>query len=457
MTSRNIRLHTQSSGDDPRNSFQRDRDRILYSESLRRLGGITQVISPHDHTFHNRLTHTIEVSQIGQRMAQYLLNELPDGDKRRELISPDVVEAACLAHDLGHPPFGHVAEKTLDNLSIAAAKERGIENFEGFEGNAQSFRIVTRLALRKLNVPGLDLTRATLNAILKYPWPRSGPKGSSKYKKFGAYRDDMEAYRFAREGTHGEGHEPRSLEAQIMDHADAIAYAVHDLVDFYKAGLIPMHYLTSREGMQEFFDSYSKDILEGTNMSAEDAQKYLLENIDFRRRPYDGSLEEQLALISWSGARINQHIRPKSITDAEDPGLEVDWEPMRLGHPPILRIPSEKLLQINFLKKIIWHYIIDRPQLGTQQHGMRKIIKGLFETYYETIITPEIGDERIIPQSLRGIFDEIKGEKNTRDDHERQIRLAVDIVASLSDGQALEMYKRLIGVDPGKITDFIAN
>ncbi|MGB9286651.1 MAG: dNTP triphosphohydrolase, partial [Candidatus Sulfotelmatobacter sp.] len=137
-TLRSERLHDKNprtDGDD-RTPAQRDRDRILYSSSFRRLAEVTQVVSASSgYVFHNRLTHSLQVAQVGRRLAEKLCKKYPA--LTTDLICPDVVEAACLAHDLGHPPFGHVAEHRLNELAKA---------YGGFEGNAQSFRIVSSLA-----------------------------------------------------------------------------------------------------------------------------------------------------------------------------------------------------------------------------------------------------------------------------------------------------------------------
>ena len=152
------RLHSPSLDDDQRTSFQRDRDRILYSSAFRRLEGVTQVASVSEgYIFHNRLTHSLKVSQIARRLAEHLLDEGAD----EEVLSPDVAEAAALAHDLGHPPFGHVGETELHDLLDSQGHS------EGFEGNPQSFRVVTRLAVRFKEWDGLNLTRATLAAVIK--------------------------------------------------------------------------------------------------------------------------------------------------------------------------------------------------------------------------------------------------------------------------------------------------
>lgn len=156
------------SGNGARSAFERDRDRVLYSDYFRRLAGVTQVASAADAgLFHNRLLHSLKVAQVARRLAQKLLRDYPELSDR---LDADVVEAAALAHDLGHPPFGHVAEKELQRL---AEEEFGLD--DGFEGNAQTFRILVRLANHSGRQYGLDLCRATLDATLKYPWLRLRP------------------------------------------------------------------------------------------------------------------------------------------------------------------------------------------------------------------------------------------------------------------------------------------
>ena len=243
--------HRQSKPGDQRKSFQIDRDRILYSSAFRRLAQVTQVVTAQEgHVFHNRLTHSLKVAQVARRLAERLIEEQTNIAGKIGGIDPDVVEAAALAHDLGHPPFGHTAEEELDEC----ATSHGL--IDGFEGNAQSFRILTRLAIHRVDYFGLNLTRATLNAVLKYPWLRDSDRQSKKWRKYSVYQLDKEAFKFVRP----EFSTRQTIEASIMDFADDITYSVHDLEDFYLAGLIPLELLaTDRDEFARFIDEWLRD------------------------------------------------------------------------------------------------------------------------------------------------------------------------------------------------------
>ncbi len=304
---------SSSGSDDHRGPFQIDRDRILYSMPFRRLAGVTQVVSPGEgEIFHNRLTHSIKVAQIARRMAENLGARYPEVAAAWGGLDPEVAEAAALGHDLGHPPFGHAAEEELDGLIVAelasspgeAGHAREQSCGEGYEGNAQSFRVVTELAVRRPeSTHGLDLTRATLNALLKYPWQWEPGLGTPK--KYGAYGCDGAAFAFAREGTRRVGECPnrvRSLEAQIMDWADDVAYSVHDTEDFYRAGLIPLDRLAGTVLERDRFWESAKVRAASAGIKVDRDFQLIFTGLFNRirvREPYSGTPEQQQLLYDF--------------------------------------------------------------------------------------------------------------------------------------------------------------
>lgn len=420
---------------DSRSQSQRDRDRLIYTAALRRLAGVTQVAGAAEgHVFHNRLTHTLKVAQIARRLAERL-----EGDELATTlggIDPEVVEAAALAHDLGHPPFGHIAEHELDRL----VKLYGDE--EGYEGNAQSFRIVTRLAAHHTDYAGLDLTRATLNAILKYPWRRAlGDEKHKHYRKFGYYTTEQEYFDFARKGYLFSG---QSVEAGIMDIADAIAYSVHDLDDFYRAGLVPLFTLrSSANEFKSFLDGWKADNENDATMCGRiDAF-----SSDFRDllefwpadRQHTGS-RQQRRLLRWHTSKlIDRFVRAVSLRVPRPDAGPVELSP-------------QYEMEVEFLQQIVRRYVINNPRLSTQQAGQTRIIAYLYRSYHKAIRTH---DSRLIPPGFVDDAQEAVQVTNEKDRKRSVARVAADIVASLSDAQAQLLCRRMSGVATGSVGDIL--
>lgn len=424
MRDRDARRHGPIKTGDQRPAGASDRDRILHCSALRRLAGVTQVVAPEEgHVFHNRLTHSLKVGQIGRRLAEHVEVCFPDAVAALGGLDPEVVEAAGLAHDLGHPPFGHVTEKELHRLC------RSKDLDAGYEGNAQSFRILTKLAVRASDYAGLNLSRATLNAVLKYPWPFSSTGPGSK--KWGAYPEESEDFSFARDGLG----KMRTLEAELMNYADDVAYSIHDAEDFYRAGLIPMELLVSGgaeldrviERVLELNDDITKQQLV---LASESALPFM---IDTR---YLGTTRQRAQIREWTSRMIQRYVQAVEV----DPDGEES-----------LTVPANIRHEITFLKALTWEYVIESPMLATQQMGHRKIIQGLFEAYmdaaegHRSVLPPRFQEHLSGPLSkqIHGALTE----------PQRRVRTVADIIANMTDTEALRMYRRLHGFSPGSLAD----
>jgi dGTPase len=423
---------------DQRSLFQRDRDRILYASAFRRLVGVTQVVSPSEgEVFHNRLTHTLKVAQVARRIAEMFLARKSDARNVRKWgeINPDVVEAAALAHDLGHPPFGHIAEDELNHLVVPLA------GVDGYEGNAQSFRIVTRLAVRRANtLHALDLTRATLDATLKYPClPRVG------VKKFGAYRDDQEAFVFARE-LHPSPDDAPCIEAQIMDWADDITYSVHDTEDFYRAGLIPLELLAVSEDERRRFIAGAihrrQDTADPFSETAESLEDLLVRFLDWAPwEKYSGTRSQRGYLSQLVSKTVSDYVQNTRLRKSPD------------DHGSGLDIPPEFVTQVTLLKELTWYYVIDNPSLAGHQFGQRKVIRTLFEIFMDAA---RRGDWVIFPPQFREEAEDVLHEQGDITPA-RSARLVADTIASLTDQQALRLHQLLTGQSQGSVLDPIVS
>jgi dGTPase len=414
-----------SDDSDARRPAQKDRDRVLYTSAFRRLAQVTQVVAADTgHVFHNRLTHSLQVAQVGRRLAERLIAfHRPKLDASTGL-DPDVVEAACLAHDLGHPPFGHIAEEELNDLAGA--------DIDGFEGNAQSFRSVTRLSQHSPLHRGLNLTRATLAAVLKYPWLRG--ENPDKPKKWGAYRSELKNFEFALELVGGE--RERTIEAQLMDWADDITYSVHDVDDFYRAGKIPMHLLADRRYFKErevFVESVRKRHagehgIWSDFQSLEEAFNQVIVGLFPLESSYRGTWKERAALRDFSSQLIASYIGGTSVSVDSQGAATINVEP-------------HLLLEVAMLKELTWTYIIEVPSLTSQQYGQRKVIRKLFDIYLEAATKAK--NLGVFPPYYRDAIEESCGDdKSIR-------RIITDLVAGMTEVQALEVHNRLVGVALG--------
>lgn len=411
---------------DQRGEFARDRDRILYSSAFHRLAGVTQIVKAgEEDVFHTRQQHTYKVAQIGRRVAEYLVRV--QSDRTDEVgVHPEVVEGACLAHDIGHPPFGHAAEKELDKLVVEA------ELTEGFEGNAQTFRILTKLSVRYgPDWPGLDLTRATLAATLKYPWLRD-KENEKKTDKWSAYESETDDFKFATEYTH---EEKRTVEAAIMDWSDDIAYSVHDLEDFHRAGIIPWDEILSKSNedplIQRVIDNWFQPPTDGAAQIRDAIKRFRDIFKPFpavTRQTYDGSREQRRQIRNLTSVLIGKYVRSVRLDEGDDEDA--------------LIIDPESAVEVRLLKQLARQYVIGLPALGAQQHGQRRIVRDLFEIFLEQGSEGKFG---LFPKRMASIW-----QHNTTD---HPARLASDSVVCLTENEAVKLHARLTGIESGTILD----
>ncbi len=340
-----------------------------------------------------------------------------------------------MAHDLGHPPFGHVAEEVLDDLV------KDSDNSDGFEGNPQSFRVVTKLSLRHRDFDGLNLTRATLNAILKYPWLRRTDGGLHE-RKWGAYSSEETEFNWAREFSDGES---RSPEAELMDWADDIAYSVHDLDDFYRAGLIPLdRLLTNADESRRFLDAVlARWTLQGRQDDLDiwdqltEAFSAMIERIwsahRHLHRPFTGIREQRADLRSLTASLINRY-----VTDA----VKLSDSGSTSAQATI--IAPEYEMEVRILKELTWEYVINNPALATQQYGQSRLVSDLFE-----ILTDAASDSDFSVFPPR--FSEHLEETEASERH--VIRTVADYISGMTERQAIELHQRLTGASLGSVLD----
>jgi len=457
--------------DDPadyRHPFARDFDRLIHTGAFRRLQGTTGVVAAGeaDH-FRTRLTHTLEVAQLARRL----------GDRLG--ASAEACEAAAIMHDLGHAPFGHVGEEALCAAIDAAAVRWGLDPDEvgGYEGNAQTFRLVTSRLTGHSDLPGLNLTRATLDAALKYPWAR----GEVSRSKWCFYPSELEEAARVREGVEPSRRYRRSVEAQVMDWADDVAYAVHDIEDFTLAGAIPLALLTQSAGARERVaaqliarrerrgklagstDGPRSDAAREADAIGEfpfEAPRYTAEQLaaTFERMfadpkgpfaafrgltgEYDGSTEYRRALRSMRTALIGDLVHAVHPVDPDAPFRR---------HANDLAIPLEARLVDDVLRDLLWLFVIEHPRMATYQHGQRRIVTDLLELH---VTAAEADDVAIFPRDVQPELQQLV--ERTQDDGSRTgvLRLVGDHLGQLTDDGAARLHRRLTGHVAHGFTDW---
>ncbi|MFC7218813.1 deoxyguanosinetriphosphate triphosphohydrolase [Streptomyces polyrhachis] len=394
-----------------RTAFQRDRARVLHSAALRRLAGKTQVVTPGsyahawDATPRTRLTHSLECAQVGRDLGAALG------------CDPDLVETACLAHDLGHPPFGHNGEKELDEVAAGCG---------GFEGNAQSLRLLARLEPKGFTPDGrpvgLNLTRAALDAATKYPWPRGGHPVDPASRKFGVYTDDLPVFHWLRQGA-PPGRQ--CFEAQVMDWADDVAYSVHDVEDGLHAGHLDPNLLHAHPERREVFALAAARYAPGAQ---EDELAEALDRLldqEWWPHGYDGSPRAQAGLKDATSQLIGRF-----CLAAEGATREAYGSGRLTRYGAELIVPRAQRLECAVLKSVADRYVIQRPDQERIRAEQRVVLRELASAL--TARAPEGLD----PQ-FRALFTEAA-------DDAARLRVIVDQIASLTDAAAVALHGRLV-------------
>jgi predicted deoxyguanosinetriphosphate triphosphohydrolase len=390
-----------------RSDFARDRARVLHSSALRRLAAKTQVLSPTAGLdfARNRLTHSLEVAQIGRELAVRLG------------LDPDIVDTACLAHDLGHPPFGHNGEKALNDWSLDVG---------GFEGNAQTLRLLTRLEPKVFGPNGrsygLNLTRASLDASCKYPWPTgesvADPSGRAK---FGFYPDDRPAFEWLRAGA---PERTLCIEAEVMDLSDDIAYSVHDFEDAVFNGYLDVAELGGRAGT-ELVSSMHAWI--GGAVSHEDlAHAYdRLGAMDDWLRDWTAGRRDQARLKNLASQLIGR------FSGAAVHATRQAYPAERLQrYGAHVVVPRAIVAEIAVLKGVVAAFVMSKNTRQPIYREQREVLTELADRLHAT------GDE-FLDAGSREDF-------RAADDDAARKRVVVDQVASLTDRSALAWHERLV-------------
>jgi dGTPase len=376
----------------------RDCARVIHSAALRRLAAKTQVAVPWENDFQRtRLSHSLECAQIGRELGESLGAD------------PDLLETACLSHDMGHPPFGHNGEEAL----AVAALDCG-----GFEGNAQSFRLLTRIEAKTVDAQGkslgLNLTRASLDAATKYPWARA-----ENPRKFGVYDDDVEIFNWVRQGAPAGR---KCLEAQIMDWSDDCAYSVHDLEDAIFAGQITV------KNFNRDFDTLYREMVNGygSDASKEEAEQALIRLQQLSCWPvYFDRTHRSLARLKDTTSQLIGRF----VLAAELETRKVHGDGSLTRYSANLEIPRNQVIEVDFLKAVAGHYLISAAASQERYAKQQVVIHELVEMLFEAA-----------PAELDPIFED--DWKRATNDSEK-LRIVIDQIASLTDPGAYALHAHL--------------
>jgi dGTPase len=400
---------------DYRSAFQVDRDRVIHSHAFRKLQSKTQVFLSGEYDFYRtRLTHSMEVAQIGRSICQYLRSR---GRPMRDNfhIDSDLVEAACLAHDLGHPPFGHSGERTLQEL---------MRPFGGFEGNAQTLHLLTETIYQnESGVRGMQPTRALLDGVLKYKKLHGEfsppPPQHFLYDPQCVYRDFVFARAEIPAGLRGGDalNAFKSIECQIMDWADDAAYSLNDIVDGVKVGFLTIERL-ERWAAGEAIDA---------------GQQRLLETLF-------GAIRGD-RLESVFSVKIGRFLQACRLREREN-FMAAKTNRYRFELVVAPEVEREAL----FFKKLANDIIFESPQLQQMEHKARLVLSSLWDSCWRNYVETGPRVIHILPPNVGAL---IAAEATTAG----KARRICDWLAGLTDGLIVRTYRRLFDPEFGSIRD----
>jgi len=414
------RLSAKSDAGDFRTAFQIDRDRVLHTPTFRRLQNKTQVFWSGEYDFYRtRLTHSLEVAQIGKSICAWLLHMDGSPLSASFHIDADLIEAICLSHDLGHPPFGHAGERTLNHLMAGHG---------GFEGNAQTLRLLTERIFSAKHT-GMDPSRAFLDGILKYKtlWSELASHGKPPENHF--IYDAQHKFLdwalggndFPAELTPGKPRDAfKSIECQIMDWADDTAYSLNDLSDSVRAGFLHVEKIEAWAGKN------------GIEHGAGTPLGELIHAIRNHR------------VDPFIGKRIGKYIRSTC--------LELDSNFLSgtsNRYKYRLVIDPETNAESALFKRLAYDVVFLSPQLKQLEHKGSRMLRQL----WELLETRYVRGETIDGQDFQLLPAETVTEIETAGDGSIRARLVCDYLAGMTDGYAARTYKRLFSPDFGSIND----